>query len=156
MKSICWIFVVALLLTSTLCEAQQGNKDQDAIWAREQAYWRAVQANNLQDYRALWRDDFLGWPFTSSDPARKAQITDWITARTREGEHLKSFTLERLTVQVSGNMATTTYRARSTWIGKDGAERNGVMRILHTWRREPDGIWLIFSGMSAPVKADGR
>ena len=148
--------VIALLLISTLCEAQQATKGEDAVWAREQAYWHAVQANNLKEYRALWRDDFLGWPSTSSDPARKAHITDWISARTTRGERLKSYSLERLTVQVSRDMATTTYRARSTWVGKDGAEQSGVMRILHTWRREPDGTWLIFSGMSAPVNAEAK
>jgi ketosteroid isomerase-like protein len=155
-KSIRWIFVIALLLISTLCEAQQETKSEDAVWAREQAYWHAVQANNLQEYRALWRDDFLGWPLTSPDPARKAQITDWITARTSKGEQLKSYTLERLSVQVSGDFATTTYRALSTWANKEGAERSGQMRILHTWRRDSDGTWRIFSGMSAPVNAEGK
>ena len=155
-RSICCIPVIALLLISTLCKSQQATKEEDGVWAREQAYWRAVQTNNLQDYRALWRDDFLGWPSTSADPARKAHITDWITAYTSKGEHLKSYALERLSVQVSGDMATTTYRARSTWVTRDGAEQSGVMRILHTWRREPDGRWLIFSGMSAPVNADGK
>ncbi len=140
-----------LLLAAGLCQAQQSAKEEDAVWAREQTYWRAVQANNLDDYRALWRDDFLGWPATSSDPARKAQITDWITAHTAKGEHLKSYKLERLAVQVSGGLATATYRARSIWVNKDGAEQSGEMRILHTWRRDGDGTWRIFSGMSAPV-----
>lgn len=150
MKRIGGLFV-GLLLAAGLCQAQQGAKEEDAVWAREQTYWRAVQANNLDDYRALWRDDFLGWPATSPDPARKAQITDWITAHTAKGEHLKSYKLERLAVQVSGGLATATYRARSIWMNKDGAEQSGEMRILHTWRRDGDGTWRIFSGMSAPV-----
>jgi len=151
-----WIPVIALLLVSALCQAQKANKDQDAVWAREQAYWHAVQTTNLEDYRALWRDDFLGWPFTSPDPARKAHITDWITAYTRKGQHLKSYSLERLTVQVSGEVATTTYRAHSTWVNKEGVVQSDSARILHTWRREPNGTWLIASGMSAPVNAEGK
>jgi len=156
MKRICWLSVIALLLISTLSEAQQANKDQDTVWSREQTYWQAVEANNLKDYRELWRDDFLGWPFSSPDPARKANITDWITARTSKGERLKSYSLERLTVLVSGDMATTTYRAHSTWVSKDDTEQSEVMRVLHTWRLEPDGTWLIFSGMSAPVHAESK
>jgi ketosteroid isomerase-like protein len=67
---------------------------------------------------------------------------------------LKSRTLDRLTEQVSGDMATTAYRVHATWINQAGKERSEVQRILHTWRRESDGTWRIFSGMSA--HADGN
>ncbi len=147
---------VFLILLAAQCPAQQSTKEEDTVWAREQDYWSAVQTNNLQDYRALWRDDFLGWPFSSPDPTRKAHITDWITTHTAKGEHLKSHSLERLKVQVSGDLATTTYRARTTWASKEGAEQRGEMRILHTWRRDHDGTWRIFSGMSSPVDAQGK
>jgi ketosteroid isomerase-like protein len=155
MTRIRWTALVVYLLVSALAGAQ-GTKDTDAVWAREQDYWRSVQANNLVDYRALWREDFLGWPFSSPDPARKAQITDWITEHTAKGEHLKSYKLERLTAQVSGDLATTTYRLHSTWINKAGAEQGGTMRILHTWHLDGDGTWRILSGMSALVNAEGK
>jgi ketosteroid isomerase-like protein len=63
---------------------------------------------------------------------------------------LKSYTLDRLTEQVSGDMATTN-RADAIWIHQAGKEQSEVQRILHTWRRESDGTWRIFSGMSAPA-----
>jgi ketosteroid isomerase-like protein len=156
MKGIRSAAVVLFVLVSALSEAQQATGNDEAVWAREQAYWRIVQANNLVDYRALWREDFLGWPATSPDPARKAHITDWITAHTSQGERLKSYSLEPLTVQVSGDFATTTYRLRSTWINKQGVEQSGTMRILHTWHRDGDGTWRILSVMSAPVNALGK
>jgi len=65
----------------------------------------------------------------------------------------KSYTLDRLTEQVSDDMATT-YRAHATWINQAGKEQSEVQRILHTWRRDSDGTWRIFSGMSA--HADGN
>jgi ketosteroid isomerase-like protein len=150
-----------LLLVSSLCFAQQNKAQQskakeDALWAREIAYWKYVQNNDLDGYRTLWREDFLGWPNVSPEPARKSHITDWITNHTSKGEHLKSHTLERLTVQVTGDLATTTYRARATWVSKEGTEQSETSRILHTWHRESDGTWQIFSGMSAPVHADGH
>jgi ketosteroid isomerase-like protein len=126
------------------------------VWAREKAYWHFVETNDLTGYRSLWREDFLGWPLSSPAPARKAQITDWITAHTSKGDRLKSYALERMAVQVTGDMATTTYRARTTWLNKEGVEQNGTMRVLHTWRRADDGTWQIFSGMSAPVNGAGR
>jgi ketosteroid isomerase-like protein len=146
------LFVLLLLLAPVYANAQPQNAAQDDVWAREVTYWKAVQANDLDTYRSLWRDDFLGWPFSSTNPARKAQITRWITAHTGKGDRLKSYSLERLTVQVSGDMATTTYRVHVTWAGKDGKENSEISRILHTWHRGGDGTWHIFSGMSAPAK----
>ena len=137
-------------------KAQQSKAKEDALWAREIAYWKYVQNSDLDGYRTLWREDFLGWPNVSPEPARKSHITDWITNHTSKGEHLKSHTLERLTVQVTGDLATTTYRARATWVSKEGTEQSETSRILHTWHRESDGTWQIFSGMSAPVHADGH
>jgi len=150
-RRICSLLILPLLFAPVLCTAQPSGSAQDAVWAREVTYWKAVQATDLVAYRALWRDDFLGWPFWSTDPARKAHITDWITTHSSKGERLKSYTLERLTVQVSGDMATTTYRVHATWANQVGKGHSEVSRILHTWRHDHDGTWRIFSGMSAPA-----
>jgi ketosteroid isomerase-like protein len=115
-----------------------------------------VQANDLEHYRSLWNERFLGWPFISPEPARKAHITDWITNRTNKGQTLKSYKLERLVVQVTDNLATTTYRSHAIWLDKDGKEKAEHTRILHTWQRNADGEWQIVAGMSAPVNAEGR
>jgi ketosteroid isomerase-like protein len=152
-QTVCFLFSI-LLLTPFLAFAQPSTDDD--VWSREEAYWHYVQSNDLPGYRSLWREDFLGWPFASPDPARKPRITNWITAHTEKGESLKSYHLERLTVQVSGDMATTTYRVRATWANKTGATQSETARIIHTWRREPDGTWKIFSGMSAPVDNNGH
>ncbi len=145
-----------MVLLLPLCARAQGASTDDAVWAQELKYWQFVKANDLESYRALWSESFLGWPFSSDAPARKAQITDWITSRTTRGERLKSYELERLVVQVSGDLATTTYRCRALWVDTKGAESAGTARILHTWRREPDGAWRILSGMSASVDASGH
>ena len=147
--------VLALvMLMPTLCAAQ--GSVEDRVWAREETYWQRLQANDLEQYRALWSEHFLGWPSASAEPARKANIIDLITSRTSKGETLKSYKLERLVVQVTDNLAITTYRVRSTWVDKNGKETTQTSRILHTWQRNPDGTWLIVAGMSAPVNAEGR
>lgn len=143
------------MLVPTLCAAQ-GSAQEEKIWALEQKYWQYVQANDLEHYRAQWKEEFLGWPLNSPEPMRKAHITDWITNRTSKGDSVQSFALDRLVVQVSGNLATTTYRARSTWVDKKGVTSTWAMRILHTWQRNADGTWQILSGMSAPVDAEGK
>ncbi len=154
MKRIASLFIVSLLLVPALSTAQPPSATQDVVWAREVTYWKTVQAADLVAYRALWRDDFLGWPSWSADPARKAHITDWITTHAGKGERLSSYSLERLTVQVSGDMATTTYRVHATWSNQGGKELSEVSRILHTWHRDSDGTWRIFSGMSAHAAGD--
>ena len=145
------VFLVPAILPA------QNSPAADAVWAREQSYWHLVQTNDLTGYRSLWDDNFLGWPWSSSEPVRKPHITDWITAHTDKGDTLQSFDLQRLTIQITGDLATVTYRARTTWVDKQGSPTTGTMRILHTWRRIPrTNEWQIVSGMSAQTNADGH
>jgi ketosteroid isomerase-like protein len=130
--------------------------DTDRVWALEKAYWHYVQADDLNGYRTLWHANFLGWPYTSSEPVRKAQITDWIAAREKNGETLKSYDLEQLSIQVTGNVTTTMYRIHETWLNKSGAENIVTARVTHTWLRDSAGSWQIISGMSAPTNAEGH
>lgn len=148
------LVLVAVLLSSA--SFAQRSADEDNVWSQEQAYWKYVQANDLEHYRGLWSADFLGWPSVSPEPLRKAQITDWITAHTSKGETFKTESLERLLIQVNGNLATTTYRIHGAWVPKSGAPDSVTVRIIHTWQRQPDGTWQIISGMSAPTNAKGH
>ncbi|HMK29351.1 MAG TPA: nuclear transport factor 2 family protein [Terriglobales bacterium] len=143
---------ILILLASALFAAPG---DAEKVWTLEKAYWEYVQANDLARYRTLWHTDFLGWPLVSPEPVRKDRITDWITAHSGKGETLKSYDLERLTTQVTGNVATVTYRVRLTWADKHGAGQPATLRIIHTWLRNGGG-WQIISGMSAPSNAEGH
>ena len=155
MTRIAHCIMIAVLLTATLF-AVPPSSDTDKLWSMEKAYWEYVQANDLQKYRSLWHNDFLGWPSVSPEPLRKDHITDWITEHTSKGETLKSYDLERLTTQTTGDVATTTYRVRIMWADKGGAEQPSTVRIIHTWVRKPGGNWQIISGMSAPTNAQGH
>jgi ketosteroid isomerase-like protein len=153
MKRLAGITLAVVLLASALLAAEPAA---DQVWSMEQTYWKYVQASDLNGYRTLWREDFLGWPSISPEPVRKAHITDWITANTSKGVTLKSYDLERLTIEVTDNLATATYRVRYTWVDKSGAGQPATIRIIHTWQRNPDGTWQILSGMSAPTNAEGH
>jgi ketosteroid isomerase-like protein len=148
------LILAVFLLTPALFSAPP-SADAEKVWSLEKDYWRYVQSNDLQKYRTLWHSDFLGWPSVSPVPLRKDHITEWITAHTSKGETLKSYDLERLTTQVTGNFATITYRVRLTWADKNGPGQPSTTRIIHTWLRTNDG-WQIISGMSAPTNAEGR
>jgi ketosteroid isomerase-like protein len=147
--------LVVVLLASSLF-AWQRSAYETQVWSLEQSYWQYVQANDLERYRTLWHPDFLGWPLSNPEPARKDHITDWIAVYTSKGETLKSYDLERLTVQVTENLVTVTYRVHLNWLDKNGVAQPGSLRIIHTWLRDAGGTWQIISGMSAPTNADGH
>jgi ketosteroid isomerase-like protein len=148
--------IILFLALSATAFGQNSAKDEAQVWQLENAYWEYVKSNDLGKYRALWHEDFLGWPFVSPVPVRKDHITDWITANTSKGIVLQSFSIEQLAIQVTGDMAVNYYRISATWANGAGAEvRTDRLRITHTWTRT-DGAWQIIGGMSSPVNADGR
>jgi ketosteroid isomerase-like protein len=143
-----------LALTATAF-AQDSAKDEVQVWNLEKAYWEYVKANDLENYRALWHENFVGWPFVSSAPVRKDHITDWITANTSKGIKLQSYSIELLAIQVTGDVAINYYRIKATWANDEGGDiRTDALRITHTWIRT-HGSWQIIGGMSAPVNANG-
>lgn len=146
--------IIVALLAPALFAALPSTEDK--VWSLEKAYWEYVKANDLQRYRALWHTDFLGWPTMDPEPVRKDHITDWIITHTSKGDTFKSYDLERLTTQVTDNLATVTYRVRLTWADKNGAGESSTLRVIHTWLRNVRGNWQIISGMSAPTNAEGH
>src|SRR5216117_1672558 len=109
------------LLAATVF-AQDSVKDETQIWNLEKAYWEYVKASELEKYRALWHEDFVGWPFVSSVPVHKDHITDWITANTSKGVKLQSYSIERLAIHVIGDVAIDHYRIKTTWANSEGAD----------------------------------
>jgi ketosteroid isomerase-like protein len=145
-----------LLLFASAAFAQDSAKDETRVWSLEKTYWEYVKANDLEKYRALWHENFLGWPFISSAPVQKDHITDWITANTSKGIKLQSYLIEQLAIQVTGDVAVNYYRINATWANSAGAEvRTDRLRITHTWIRT-GGTWQIIGGMSSPVNAEGK
>jgi ketosteroid isomerase-like protein len=153
-KPIAILFCATLLLMPAVRAATPAASERE-VWAMEDAYWRYVQGNDLAGYRTLWSRDFLGWPLSSPEPVRNDRITGWITAHTEAGEGLKSYRLERLLAQASGELVTVTYRVRMTWVTQAGVEKPGSLRVIHTWRRTA-AQWQIISGMAAPTDAQGH
>jgi Domain of unknown function (DUF4440) len=132
-------------------------KDEAQIWNLEKAYWEYAKANDLEKYRALWHDNFVGWPFVSAAPVRKDHITDWITNNTSKGLKLQSYSFEQLAVRVTGDVAINHYRIKADWAKSNTGEvvRTDALRGTHTWIRT-GGSFQIIGGMSAPVNADSK
>jgi ketosteroid isomerase-like protein len=145
-----------LFLLVSAAFAQDTAKDEGQVWQLEKAYWEYVKADDLERYRALWHENFIGWPFISSTPVHKDHITDWITANTSKGIKLHSYSIEHLAIQATGDVALDFYRINATWANSQGAEvKTDRLRVTHTWIRT-GGTWQIIGGMSAPVNVDGK
>src|SRR6266446_622372 len=130
-----------LLIVAAAAFAQDSPNDETEIWKLEKAYWDYVKANDLEKYRALWHEDFLGWPFVSPSPIGKEHITDWITANTSKGLKLQSYAIEQLAVHVTGDVAINHYRIKIDWVTREGTDaRTDALRITHTWLRT-NGTW---------------
>ena len=148
--------ILFLVLLATTAFAQDLGKDEAQVWNLEKAYWEYVKTNDLEKYRALWHEDFLGWPFVSSAPVRKDHITDWITANTSKDVKLQSYSIDQLAIQVTGDVAINYYRIKANWATSETAKaRTDALRITHTWIRTRD-MWQILGGMSAPVHEKGQ
>src|SRR3954469_12221201 len=101
-----------LLLLSAAPVAPAATNDETQIWNLEKAYWEYVKTNDLEKYRALWHENFLGWPFVSPALVRKDHITDWITANTSKNITLQAYSIEQLAIQVTGDLAMDYYRVK--------------------------------------------
>jgi hypothetical protein len=150
------ISLLLVVAVATTFGQDRGTNDESQVWNLEKAYWEYVKANDLEKYRELWHEDFLGWPFVNSVPVRKDHITDWIIMNTSKGIVLQSYSIEQVAIQITGDIAVTQYRIKMNWTKDQAAEtKNDALRITHTWIRA-HGTWQIIGGMSAPVNADGK
>jgi Domain of unknown function (DUF4440) len=137
-------------LCAALPAAAQQSANEQAVWKLETAYWNYVRAVDLDGYRTLWHKDFVGWPSSSAQPARKDQITDWITASTDKGVRLQWYSLEPAASQATENIVITHYWVTAFWSDKAGkGEPPETVRITHTWIKTATG-WQILGGMAAP------
>ena len=148
--------ITLLLALTATAFGQNPTNDEATVWKLEKAYWEYVKANDLEKYRTLWNENFVGWPFVSPALVRKDHITDWITANTSKGLGLQSYSIEQLAVQVTGDVATDYYRIKARWANTAGTDvKTDRMRITRTWIRT-HGTWQIIGGMSSPVNANGQ
>ncbi len=149
------IVLCVAVLSAVPAFSQQSAEEQE-VWKLEHAYWEYVKALDLEGYRSLWHRDFVGWPSSSAEPARKDHITDWIKKFTDKGLRLKSYTLTPAASQATGDVVITHYWMTDLWVDKQDRGEPDNTKITHTWIRTPEG-WQIIGGMSAPAtKPAGR
>jgi hypothetical protein len=120
------------------------------VWQLEEDYWKFAQAYDLTSYRALWHDQFVGWPSSETVPVGKSGIGGWLERRKAAGQSLR-YKLRREAVRQIEGAVVVHYSVAVDWVAKDGKAESEISRITHTWIKV-DGRWTIITGMSAPAE----
>jgi hypothetical protein len=107
--------------------APSATGDEEAVWQLEHSYWEYVKALDVNGYKSLWHEDFVGWPSTASMPMRKNPSV--------------------------GDVAVTHYHLTEHWIDKSGKGEPRTIKVTHTWLRSK-GTWRMIGGMPAVVPTE--
>lgn len=140
---------------TTLQEAPSSSKGGSAnvneVWSREDEYGRYSEAGDLDAYRSLFHEKFIGWPCDQAHPKRKAGVGRWV--REVRDQHIKvTSDLTREGAEDFANIVVVHYRVTEVDTYPDGhTEGEGKeFKITHTWMRTGD-TWQIIGGMCASL-----
>jgi ketosteroid isomerase-like protein len=132
------------------------SKNVAAVWAREDDYWRYVKAGDVERYRTLWHEKFIGWPCDQPHPKRKASIGDWVQ-KIRDEKIKVTADLTHEGAEDFGNIVVVHYGVHRVDTYPDGKARQGPFsgptgwsKITHTWMKVGD-TWQIIGGMCGPL-----
>jgi hypothetical protein len=65
--------------------------------------WRYVKANDLDGYRTLWDERFVGWPGFAEHPVGKASIGEWIPPLHADADRLYDYRVQKEAVRAFGD-----------------------------------------------------
>ncbi len=127
--------------------------DEKAVWQLEERYWVCVAKSDLEGYKTLWDERFVGWPSFSAAPLGKERIGEWIPPLHADPEQKFGYTLEPKAVRSFGEVVVVHYLVTERWVKAKTGEvtRTESARITHTWKRAGTG-WVIVTGMSSRVQ----
>jgi hypothetical protein len=126
-------------------------EDEAAVWRLEEDYWKYVKAMDLDSYRTLWDERFVGWPSFSPLPLGKDRIGEWIPPLHQDPAKVFDYELKREAVRSFGDVVVAHYLYKSIHRdAKSGAvvDESKWNRITHTWQRR-GSTFQIVTGMSA-------
>jgi len=147
------ILVLSLLSMASLAHAQSAtpndslNPRVEAVWKREELYWRLVKAGDVDNYRALWDDGFRGWGCKPQHSFTKTQVTDWVRdIRDQKAKVAYSLTFDG--AADFGDVVIVFYKTPMVFEYPDGrvVDRDRIFKFTHTWRKTGK-TWLIIGGM---------
>ena|GEM_PF-5349535 len=82
-------------------------------------YSQYVKNNDIENYRNLWDDQFVGWPRFSESPIGKEKIVDWIAPLHKNPDEVFDYELTRKAVRSFGDIVVVQYLVREFMRSKD-------------------------------------
>lgn len=145
--------VIVLLLAGTFPSFCQTTKVKDEVWKLEEQYWKYVQTRDLDNYRTLWHDNFMGYP-SNNIITGKDHITDWIADLYKDKDKTFSIDLVRKVENVFDDIVIVLYDVNYTWRNnKNDVIEKTFNKITHTWKKT-DKSWVIIGGMGALIRKE--
>ncbi len=145
------LLAVGLLLPAfAVAQSTQMSAAEKEVWQLEEDYWKFAQAYDLPSYRALWHEEFVGWPRSEAIPVGKSGIGGWLERRKTAGQSLRYRLRCEAVRQIEGTVVAH-YVVYIEWLSQDGKSESDNLRITHTWMKS-GGRWKIITGMSAPIE----
>jgi hypothetical protein len=93
-------------------------QDEAQIWNLESIL--GIRKGQRQNYRALWHDNFVGWPFIRRPFERSHHRLDH--EQHIKGLNLQSCSIEQLAIRVTGDVAIDHYRIKANWAKGDSGD----------------------------------
>jgi ketosteroid isomerase-like protein len=125
------------------------------VWSLEDNYWRFVKAGDVESYRTLWHESFIGWPCHEDHPVGKSAIGNWVQ-EIRDKKVSFASELTREGAQEFGSVVIVHYRLTMVSTYPDGhVEGLGQeSKITHTWMKVGN-TWQIIGGMCGRLTLPG-
>ena len=135
----------------TVIAAGQG-ANVEAVWAREELYWRYVKAGDLENYLTLWSDGFRGWSCGQPHTTTIAAVGNAVRS-IRDQKIQLTYALTREGAADFGDVVVIYYQATQRREFPDGRPTGSgtTSKLTHTWRKFGD-VWKIIGGMCAALE----
>ena len=151
------IVILLFFGLTSAAAAQTMSADESAVWALEEAYWESVKANDIEGYRTLWDERFVGWPGFSRQPLGKDSIHHWIAPLHENPSRTYDYRLTQEAVRAFGpDIVVAHYLVRGFFRSVDTNEIVGsdrVSRITHTKQRRGNSRQIL-TGMYGTLVGD--
>ena len=131
--------------------------EQHEVWRLEEIRAEYVNARDVENFRAMYHEDFIGWPSRVKAPVGQSELGYKIIEAIKEEREIPPVRLRREAIQIFGDVAIVHYSSsRSAISESDGGTDSGKwMKITHTWMRVGD-TWKIIGGMAAPLSNESE
>ncbi|MHA2032899.1 MAG: nuclear transport factor 2 family protein [Candidatus Kariarchaeaceae archaeon] len=126
--------------------------EQLEVWRLEELRVEYIKARDVENFRAMYHQDFIGWPSRVTSPVEHSDLGYRIIEAIEKGRELPQIRLRREAVQIFDNIAIVHYASSRSYLSESDDDTIGDkwMKVTHTWMRV--GVtWKIIGGMAAPL-----